>query len=219
MYNVSSFSSQGGVSDRNNPLPWFSVLRFGEGRLCSDVPSTAAAVQCFGAAFPPRLQTEQQGTMFTFHPLKIILESWVIQQIKNSHHGRGERIFVSSLLPSMWIRSHLCPSSAPSTLCAVLPLEDLVEDFMRGSGCDFSPGCGAAHRKWCSPVASFLSVYSLACAHSCKKLTLFLAASSKALIQPIPTLVRLVVDMEWIMTWNNLHFQWNKNFLLSLAHM
>lgn len=122
MYNVSSFSSQGGVSERNNPLPWFSVLRFGEGRLCSDVPSTAAAVQCFGAAFPPRLQTEQQGTMFTFHPLKIILESWVIQQIKNSHHGRGERIFVSSLLPSMWIRSHLCPSSAPSTAGSFHPV-------------------------------------------------------------------------------------------------
>lgn len=63
----------------------------------------------------------------------------MIQKIKKkSHRDRGERIFVFSFLLSLGIWSCLCPSSAPSTagsstLGAVLPLEDLVKDFVRQS--------------------------------------------------------------------------------------
>lgn len=60
-------------------------------------------------------------------------------------------LFLHFCLPcgfgAIYVPLQLLPLLGPSTLCAVLPLEDLVEDFMRGSGCDFSPGCGTAHRK------------------------------------------------------------------------
>lgn len=222
MYNVSSFSGQGGASDRSDSLPCSSVLRFGKGRLCFDAPSAAAAVRCFGAAFPPRLQTEQQGTVFTFHPSKNyfgVLSDTANKKVTSWERWEDFHFCFPSGFGAIYVPLQLLPLLSSSTLCAVLPPEDLVEDFMRGSWCDFSPGCGIAHRKWCGPVASFLSVYSLACAHSCKELTLFFAASSTALVQPIPALVRLEVDMEWIMTWNNLNFQWNTNFLPSLAHI
>lgn len=183
----------------------------------------APPLRCSALGLPShpdsKLSSKAQCLLFTLQ--KIILGSWDTANKKVTSWERWEdfHFCFPSGFGAIYVPLQLLPLLGSSTLCAVLPPEDLVEDFMTGSWCDFSPGCGIAHRKWCGPVASFLSVYSLACAHSCKELTLFLAASSKALVQPIPALVRLVVDMEWIMTWNNLNFQWNTNFLPSLARI
>lgn len=177
-------------------LPCSSVLRFGKAD-CLLMPP--ASKQCSALGLPShhdsKLSNKAQCLLFTLQ--KSILSDTANK--KFTSWQRWEDFYVSSFLLSSCIWRHLCPSVplpllGSSTLCTVLPLEDLVEDFMRGSWCDFSPSFGIAHRKWCSLVVCFLSVYSLACVHLCKELTLFLAASNKALIQPTPTLVRL--------TWN-----------------
>lgn len=74
-------------------------------------------------------------------------------KLKNSHCDRGERIFMflNFCFPcgfkAIYIPLQLLPLLGSSTLWTVLPLEDLVEDFMRGSWCHFSPGCGIIAHK------------------------------------------------------------------------
>lgn len=107
-------------------------------------------------------EAEQLRTMFTFHPLKNYFE-WYSKEKKNKtqnqlHHDRGGRIcmFLHFCFPygfrAVYVPLQLLPLVSSFTSCAVLPVEDLVENFMRGSWYDSSCGYGVACRKWYSPL-------------------------------------------------------------------
>lgn len=122
VYNVSSFSSQGRVSDRSDSLPCPSALRFWEGWLCLDVPSVATAVWCFGAAFPPWLWTKQQGTMFILYSLKKYFGVMSDSANKNKNHIMTEvRGFLCFFISAFLVDSEPFMSLFSSLRCWVLP--------------------------------------------------------------------------------------------------
>lgn len=109
-------------------------------------------------------EAEQLGTMFTFHPLKSYF-GVLSDRVKKKNKPQTNYImievgricmFLHFCFPhgfrAVYVPFQLLPLVGSFTLCAVLPAEDLVENFMRGSWYDSSSGYGIACRKGYSPL-------------------------------------------------------------------
>lgn len=142
----------------------------------TDMPELAAAVQCMRSfsrqVLPSQSRLWSWATKHNvyFSPFKKLFWSpeWYSkekkkpQQQNQLHHDRGGRIcmFLHFCFPhgfrAVYVPLQLLPLVGSFTPCAVLPAEDLVENFMRGSWYDSSCSYGIACRKWYSPLL-FLS--------------------------------------------------------------